>query len=481
MRGLTGAMGYRARAATSRRPVVARGRKPSRRRGVVCVVAMLYLILFAVLAVGFYFATIMSAQISANERSVQTAQLAAESGLAFLRYHLSRLDIAPTVPADEVLKETNEQLAPLLNGTNNLGTRTIGYDGTSISIPAGTTDVIRISPNGSGFRATITATGERLVVRVVGSGGTSSASQCRAIEAEFKRLERPSGVFDYGVASAGKVQVKASAATQILGTPDSDGSVLSTFEGSGAIATGNGPIEGKLFVVGNVNRVTLGGGTVGGSADPAFIRAHNIEVVKAPTFPAVDTAAFRPLATNVYVSGAATQKNIRVPPNTNPEFKGGDVVNGILYIESPNAVTFQGHATINGIIVFENKNDGSVNSLDFSGNVTPTAIPSTAEFAAVRAAAKGWAIAAPAAAVTLSGSVDATLEGSLIGSSVNLGGSADLHFKGGSIISLGPSPTLVQGKVLDFTGTAADNMPTTGLKLSYRFVPDLATYREVTP
>jgi hypothetical protein len=77
--------------------------------------------------------------------------------------------------------------------------------------------------------------------------------------------------------------------------------------------------------------------------------------------------------------------------------------------------------------------------------------------------------------------VDATLEGSLIASSVILDGSADLHFKGGSIITLGASPTLVEGKVVDFTGTAADNMPTTGLKLSYCFAPDLTTYREVMP
>jgi hypothetical protein len=204
-------------------------------------------------------------------------------------------------------------------------------------------------------------------------------------------------------------------------------------------------------------------------------------VVADPLFPYVDTTVFKPLATNTYVSGASTQKNIRVPPNTNPQFNAGDVVNGILYIESPNTVTFRGNATINGIVVFENKGDPSVNSMDFRGNVSAKAIPAAAEFDAVRAVANGWAIAAPAAAVTLSGSVDGTLEGSLVASSVDLAGSADLHFKSGSIISLGTAPTMIEGKAVEFAGTAADNPPASGVRFQATFLPDLASYREVAP
>jgi len=451
------------------------------RRGVVCILAMLFLVFFSVLAVGFFFSTTMSAQISANERSCHESQLAAESGMRFLRYQLSRLSIKPQVSPDKLLEEVNTQLGVLLEGTDNLGTRSIGYDGKKISIPAGPNDLITLSPLGQTFRATITSSGDRLTVKVVGSSNASLSKMCRAVETEFKRTNLPSSVFDFGLASRGKVQVKASSATSVVGTPDADGSILSVFPGSGAISTGSGPIEGDLTVTGSKNDVALGGGTVGGTADAAAIKARHTHVIDEPLFPYVDTTVFRPLATNLYVPGAVTQKNIRVPANANPRFNDGDVINGILYIESPNNVTFRGNAVINGLIVFENKGSAAANTLDFRGNVSPSSIPAAAEFDAVRAVAKGWAIAAPLASVTMSGSVDGTLEGSVIASSIDLNGSADLHFKSGSIITLGSSPTMIEGKAVEFAGTAADNPPVSGVRFLATFLPDLSSYREVAP
>jgi hypothetical protein len=442
---------------------------------------MLFLMIFTVLGLSFYFAVTTSAQISANERTVSASQVAAESGMEFFRLHLGQLDVMPNVTPDKLLEEVYQQLRARLEGTGNLGTRLIGYDGKTISIPEGPSEFIRITSAGPSFRATITASGDQLVVKVIGSHSTTTSALSRAIQLDFNRVNRPTILFDYGVASKGKVQLKSGAATRVLGTPDADGSILSTFGGPGAITTGSGPIEGDLSVVGSKNDVTLGGGSVGGETVPGLIKANHIHVVAAPVFPVVDTTAFKSLATNVYVSGAATQKNIRVPPNTNPKFNGGDVINGILYIESPNQVTFRGNATINGIIVFENKGNASVNSLDFKGNVTPTTIPNTAEFAAVKAVAEGWSIAAPTAAVIMSGSVDGTLEGSMIASSVDLAGSADITFKTGSIIALGTIPTVLEGKTVTFAGTGADSLPVTGLRLNANFLPNPCSYREVAP
>ena len=458
-------------------------RRPRRRarRGVVCILAMLFLVLFAVLALGFYFSTAMAAQVSANERASQSSQLAAESGVAFLRYQLGLLKIPATVTADKLLEEVYMQLDSHMAGTSNLGDRCIGYDGYTISIPDGTSEFVRVAPQGPSFRATIRTEGERLVMKVTGSPGTTRSQMCRAVHTEFDRVNKPSAVFDYGVASRGKVHIKSSPSTQVLGSPDPDGSILSTHPGVDAIVTGKGTIDGGLAVVSSKNDVALGGGSVGGSDNPGIIKSQHISLVKAPEFPEVETTWFKPFATSVYVAGAATQKNIRVPPNTDPTFNAGDVINGILYIESPNKVTFGGHATINGVIVFENKGSAEVNTLDFKGNVSPRAIPATSEFDAIRAASKGWAIAAPSAAVTMSGNVDGTLEGSLVASSVTLSASADLHFHDGSIITLGTTPTLVEGKTVQFSGTAADNAPLTGVRFESFFRPDPTSYREVAP
>lgn len=440
---------------------------------------MLFLMLFVVLAIGFYASTAMSAQLAANERLISTSQVAAESGMEYMQYHLACLDIPVDKPADKVFEEVYLQLRQRLLGTGNLGTRDIGYDGCTISIPADPSGYIKLAQSGSGFRASITDGGSGvIVVKVTGTPDGVPSSLGRAIEMEYFSVNYPSAVFDYGVASRGKVQLKNSANTKLIGTPDAAASVLATFAGAPSIVTGSGVIEGDLAVVVNKSQVSLGSGSVGGGTTAADILANHVHLVPAPVFPTVDTSVFKPFATNVY-SGAAYQKNIRVPPNTNPKFNGGDVIEGILYIESPNNVTFRGHATINGLIVFENKNGVAQNTLDFRGNVSPAKIPNTPEFAALRAKAKGLALAAPAAAVTMSGSVDGDITGSIIADKLTLGGSADLILRQGSLITLGTDATLIEGKTVHFVGNAKENPPYQSVRLNVYFKPDLTTYREV--
>ena len=72
----------------------------SRRRGLTSLLAMLFLIVFAALSVGFYAQTNMSVQVSNNERRSKEALAAAEAGLQFIRYQLSRV----TIPMQPFLK-----------------------------------------------------------------------------------------------------------------------------------------------------------------------------------------------------------------------------------------------------------------------------------------------------------------------------------------------------------------------------------------
>jgi hypothetical protein len=323
--------------------------------------------------------------------------------------------------------------------------------------------------------------GERMRVRVTGCSGDTRSSLARAVEMEYDLVNRKTAAFDYGVASRGTVQFKASPTTRLVGTPDSAAGVLSTSAASPSITTGSGPIEGDLSVAFAKSQVTLGSGQVGGANASPAIMADHVHVVAAPEFPYVHTTVFAPFATNTYVAGALRQKNIRVPPNTNPTFGAGQVVDGILYIQSPNVVTFTGTATINGVIVFENRNGVAQNVLDFKGSVLASAIPAGIEFDALRQRAKGLAIAAPTAAVTLTGNVGGRVEGSVIAGKLSLAGSADLTIDRGSLISLGNDPTLVQGKTVEFTGSASDNPPYAGVRLRANFRPNPSTYRETNP
>jgi hypothetical protein len=451
-----------------------------RRRGIVCVIAMVFLMLFVILAMGFYAATAMSSQLANNERATSAAQVAAESGMQYVRYHMACLDIPADKPADQVFSEVYRQLKLRMIGTGNLGTRGIGYDGRTITIPSDPTGYIVLNESGSGYRAQITDGGPgMLVVKVTGSHKCAPSGLGRAIEVEYVWENWPSPVFDYAVASRGKVQLKSTASTNITGTPASSASVLSTSGATPSIVTGGGPIDGGLGVMVNKSQVSLGGGAVGGMTDNADILARSVTVLDAaPPFPSVDTTVFKAFATNVY-SGATHQKNVRVPPNTNPSFRGGDVVDGVLYIESPNNVVFSGSATINGLIVFENKGTPADNVLDFRGNVSPAAIPDTAEFAALRLKAKGLALAAPTAAVTMSGSVNASVTGTVIANRLTLGGSADLVIRQGSLISLGGDATTIEGKTVHFDGNGKDNAPYQAIRVNTYFRPNPSTYREV--
>ena len=454
---------------------VARGR-----RGIVCVIAMLFLMLFVILALGFYAATAMSAQIANNERATSAAQVAAESGMQFVRYHMARLDIPVETPPDKVFAEAYKQLKIQMIGSGNLASRGLGYDGRTITIPSDPTGYIRLSESGSGFRAQLTDGGPgMMVVKITGSPTCAPSGLGRAIEMDYVWENWPSPVFDYAVASRGKVQLKSTASTKITGNPAASASVLSTSTATPSIVTGSGPVDGGLGVMLNKSQVSLGGGSVGGMTTNADILAKSINVLATPPpFPSVDTTPFKAFATNTY-SGGAYQKNVRIPPNTNPKFNAGDVIDGILYIESPNVVTFTGNATINGLIVFENKGTPADNVLDFRGSVSPAAIPDTAEFAELRAKARGLALAAPTAAVTMSGSVNTSVTGSVIANRLTLGGSADLVIRQGSVISLGGDPTSIEGKTVHFEGNGRDTVPYQAIRLNTYFRPNRSTYREV--
>src|SRR6476661_3519037 len=93
--------------------------QPPRRRGIASVLAMLFLILFSVLAIAFFASSTMSAQISRNEKVAAEAQLAAESGMQFMRYQLGCIDIPTNTSNANLFAAVSSELGRLLNGTTN--------------------------------------------------------------------------------------------------------------------------------------------------------------------------------------------------------------------------------------------------------------------------------------------------------------------------------------------------------------------------
>jgi len=129
-------------------------RKPTR-RGLTALLAMLYLALIASLAVGFYASTNSAAMVTENEKRSNMSLMSCESGLDFMRFHLSQLAIPHGVTENQRMQALYNQLKAQLENTGNFASKTISITGTTISIPSNSNQYVKLDPTGGEFRAVI--------------------------------------------------------------------------------------------------------------------------------------------------------------------------------------------------------------------------------------------------------------------------------------------------------------------------------------
>ena len=452
------------------------------------VLAMLYLVLFSALAVGFYAVATTSVQVAANERDVAAAQWAAESGMSFIRHHLWKISVPPNTAEEGLLDAVYYDLAAQLDGTGNMTGSLVGFsDSTTLAIPAAGNKYIKLDADGRGFRATMKREGKKLRVKVVGN----FASAARGIELTYDIAEKASRIFDYGLASKGTIITQGSSWVKGQADP-TKGSVLSALATSAyptVVIDGQG-ISGDITYMKTAPKPTFKG-EVGDENNAAVIWSKHIHsIAEAPEFPTVDTSIFEKYVQRTYVAGGVNNvyENVRIPPNTNANFNGGDVIRGVLFIERPNNIKFNGNVKIEGAIVVDTGDTAAAGSLasnviEFSGNggtksgveSLPTNEP---QFDGLRDL-KGSFILAPGFDVKLTGNFGA-VNGSIVGDKITVDGSSQLIVKG-TLINLEPNPLLVKGSgevVIASTGTT--NYPS-GLRFGEHYFPVPGTYREVKP
>src|SRR5262245_12787372 len=129
----------------------------TRSRGMTSVLAMLYLVLFATLAIGFYAATNTSIHVTHNDTNVNHAFMVSESGMELMPYQIANVHVPASPPPDQVIDALYAQLQTHLDGTSNLNGGSLSRSGNTIQIPGGTSARIKTDASGvGGFRATIT-------------------------------------------------------------------------------------------------------------------------------------------------------------------------------------------------------------------------------------------------------------------------------------------------------------------------------------
>jgi hypothetical protein len=141
--------------------------------------AMLYLVLFTVLAVGFYAATVTNAQITHNEARASRDLLAAESGMDFVRFQMANLNLPYGTTTANLLGRVASALAYRLDTTPNMGGNTVQLTSGVIHLPSATGWIALGGREGARFRASIEQQPgtTRLVVTVRGSTLKSPGSR----------------------------------------------------------------------------------------------------------------------------------------------------------------------------------------------------------------------------------------------------------------------------------------------------------------
>ena len=433
--------------------------------------AMLYLVLFSGLALGFYASVNSAIQIGDNEADVSRARLAAESGQEFMRINLARVAVYEDPHPHRAFQAVAAQLAYRFDGTPNLRGGRIAVQGAQVRFPA--SDYVDGDGAGGEFRVVVGQAVQGLRVSAYGRERGGAVTRC--VRLDYARGPANDGILDYGVVSRGVVTMESNA--HVTGTPAAaDGGVLVTSAASPAMSIGtNGSVSGVVALVHPTAVATAGSSVIQGGVSYG---------VEEPEFPRLDTSPFRPYAVNV-ISGknvqvtAGTVRNVYVKANSNPTFTGG-TVEGVVYIETPNKVTFDSNQSIRGVIVVQNDptGDPSTNQLIFRSNTGiygVETLPATKDFPAALREMTGSIILAPTFGVHFSSNFGVA-GGCVVADEVNFD-SNSVGTIAGTVIALGGGGVRMAPNT-NITVDASRSATPAGMTFTAGYRPIASTYDE---
>jgi len=375
---------------------------------------MAYILSLVILALCTTLAVTMASSTSLNLTRVEnmeksfSAQVAAESGLAFMLQSVAAAKLPEDTEYDTLMSNLADALGDVMNDTDNLGQSVVSNSESTVTIPTITFEnsafdcvVTRLSPDSEG--------NQQVRVSVIGTSGGMS----RKVSLDMKLQAVPPGAFAYGIATKGTISMSGNAKIRSMGAAD-DANVFSSAIATTVIsANGNPELDGDLYLChDNIAAVSLTGNVeIGGESDLDEILLNHTHLSQdEPEFPELDLSPFPALAVNVLTKKSNNNKtlnNVYVPAGKNPMFNGNTTINGIVYIEAPNKVKFNGNLVLNGFVITEDGGDLPIsgNEITFNGNLSVPGVgvlPDTAEFADVKTH-EGTAVLAPGFRLKFSG------------------------------------------------------------------------------
>jgi Tfp pilus assembly protein PilX len=414
------------------------------RQGSALVLSLIFIVMFSAMAVAMAGMSGANVQMAHNQQKLDTTRGCAESGLEVLRYWMSKVEMSGTTPPGQRVTQLatvlqNELLAA---GVTNIAPV---CDGNTITIPNVT---LRSSGNQS-FTATFTRIDVNNVrLAITGHYGPIS----RTIRTNYAFDRRAHTVFDFGVASKGPLEMSGNVEIAGVNVAVESNAYIESMNTLLALSmSGNSSIAGNVKIVNpSATPFVSSNASVGGAVGAAAMA--NVTVgAPATNFPEMAPGVFYSYATHVLTAAEAATKdvlltNVRIPAGMNPQFNHA-AFRGVIFIEAPNVVRFNGGVEITGIIVTNGSptDDSGTNQLIFRGHAAglPVAqLPQEPKFAGLHSQT-GTFIIAPGFAVSFGGTFD-TFGGAVAANGVEFFGNAGGIIRG-SVINYSSSPMKLWG------------------------------------
>lgn len=442
------------------------------RRGIALLLTMIFLALFACLAVAIVAASDSNLTIARNRIESCQAAAFAETGVQLTRQSIGGVIVPVTHNAADVHNAIATQLRTVFSGSHMVNSDGISVGTGGVTVPTftlvrpdGRTGAISLNILSSGGAQDATT----ITVRSVAVFGGA----CRAVTYNMTVQRGRNVLLDYGIASKGVIQMQGNNGVSGANIT-AEGSILSdTYSTINAIQVGgHSSVSGNAAVCNPDGQINVGGSS--------HIDGQQIIGAPEPDWPVVDITPFTPYATNVY-SGGDNLTNVRIPPNTNPSFNGNTTITGVLYIQSPNVVEFKKDVTVVGCIVCEPPpiNNPNTNQIQFKANVYATGVehlPAGSQFDGLRDL-KGSFLLAPGFYISTWANSVLNVDGCIVASAFGFGGGPNTRVKGG-ILNLSDNPFQMSGNstiIIDRQG--AETNPA-GLVESYKIVCVPGSYAE---
>ncbi len=443
-----------------------------RQRGIVLILTMIILVVFASLAVAMSTLSDMNLQMADNQRCGAGARYAAESGVEVLRFWLSQITLSGNLDAANYLTAVHSFLVTDCT-LPSLPTLT----GSSVTLPA-----VSLDAESQQTFSAVLALADANTLRLTVTGQYEGVT--RTIQTDYGFDSRANSVFNYGVASRGPLSISGNILlTGATIEMESNAYIESLGDIQALSIIGNSQIGGDVSICNSLAVVDLQGGRagIGGETGQTAIDDHVEFGVPQVEFPEPTASMYASYASNVMdantdTSADTSYANLRIPAGLNPHFSGNVTLQGVIFIETPNVVTFSGNVDMTAIVVGDGDwtDNSETNQINITGNITSESVsdlPHEAQFSGLHEET-GTFIMAPGFAVSMGGNFS-TVAGSIAGNGISFHGNAGGTING-SVINYSDEPMELSGNSdLLFNRSGLDGIPA-------GFLPQIVLYYDET-